>query len=80
MFGGNLASARNLCQPKFIMSINVDKKGRGRPATGKGTPIGVRMHADEIAALDAWIAKQSEPMTRAEAIRRILRATLDSSE
>ncbi|NOW44107.1 hypothetical protein FHW96_000234 [Novosphingobium sp. SG751A] len=33
-----------------------------------------------MAALDAYIAAQSEPLTRPEAIRRILRASLDSSE
>ena len=35
--------------------------------------IGVRMLDDRIAALDAWIAKQSEPdLSRPEAIRRLV--------
>jgi hypothetical protein len=46
---------------------------QGRPATGKGVPIMVRLQPDQLAALDAWIASQPEHMTRAEAIRRILR-------
>lgn len=58
------------------MSINATINKRGRPATGKGTPVAVRLQPLELAALDAYIAAQSEPLTRPEAIRRILRATL----
>jgi hypothetical protein len=32
----------------------------------------VRLQPGQLAALDAWIAKQPEPMTRPEAVRRIL--------
>lgn len=53
-------------------SINVIKKSRGRPATGQGTLIGVRLLDDPLAKLDAWISKQPEPMTRPEAIRRLV--------
>ncbi len=34
--------------------------------------IGVRIPPDELARLDAFIAKQKEPIGRPEAIRRIL--------
>lgn len=44
----------------------------GRPPTGQGTPVMVRLHHDQLAALDAWIADQAAPKpTRPEAIRRL---------
>jgi metal-responsive CopG/Arc/MetJ family transcriptional regulator len=49
---------------------------QGRPATGKGTPILVRLQPDQLEALDSWIAEQPEKLTRAEAIRRILRKAI----
>ncbi len=53
--------------------INVNTKRRGRPATGQGTLIGVRLQPDQLAALDAWIARQKDVgLTRPEAVRRIL--------
>jgi hypothetical protein len=55
------------------------KKKRGRPAlyegsNGKGAPqIGLRLPPDDLAAVDAWIAKQKEPaLSRPEAIRRLV--------
>jgi hypothetical protein len=49
------------------------KRGRGRPrTTGPGRTIGVRLHADLIGALDAWIARQASAVSRPEAIRVIL--------
>ena len=50
----------------------MDAQKRGRPATGKGVPIQVRLQPDQLAALDAWIAGQAEPVTRPEAVRRLL--------
>lgn len=49
---------------------------RGRPATGTNTSIGVRMPDAEIAAIDAWRAKQPEPPSRPEAIRQLVRKAL----
>ena len=57
--------------------ISVNKK-RGRPATGVGTMVGVRLQPDQLAALDAWIARQAEKPSRPEAIRLILGATFDN--
>ena len=57
-------------------SINVIKKSRGRPATGQGTLIGVRLQPSHLKALDAWIAKQEPPMTRPEAIRGMIETVL----
>ncbi len=53
------------------------KKKMGRPPTGIGKTIGLRLYPLEEAALDAWIARQPEPKpSKPEAIRRILRAAL----
>jgi hypothetical protein len=52
-------------------------KKLGRPATGKGTLIGVRLQPVELRALDTWIASQLDaPPTRPEAIRRLLTMAL----
>lgn len=48
------------------------KKRRGPPATGKGTQIVVRMQPVPLAALDDWVAEQTDKPTRAEAIRRLV--------
>jgi hypothetical protein len=57
-------------------SINVIKKGRGRPATGQGTLIGVRLQPSQLKALDGWIAKQNASLTRPEAIRAMMETIL----
>jgi hypothetical protein len=44
-------------------------KKRGRPATGRGQTIGVRIHDETLAVLDKWIARQAALPTRPEAIR-----------
>jgi hypothetical protein len=48
-------------------------KKLGRPATGQGQTIGVRLHPPEIAALDAIRGTT----TRAAAIRQIVKAKLN---
>jgi hypothetical protein len=49
----------------------------GRPPTGIGPVVGVRLYPDIEEALDAWIAQQPDPKpSKPEAIRRILRAAL----
>jgi hypothetical protein len=54
-----------------------EKRSRGRPKTGIGPNIGLRLYPELDAALDAWIAKQPDPRpSRPEAIRRILRGAL----
>ena len=57
-------------------SINVIKKSRGRPATGKGTLIGVRLQPSHLKGLDAWIAQQTTPVTRPKAIRAMMEIIL----
>ena len=51
-------------------------KKRGRPATGRGQTIGVRLQPNQIATLDAWIEKLPKPVSRPAAIRAILAAGL----
>lgn len=57
----------------LTMSIGASINKRGRPATGKGTQVVVRLQPDDLAALDAHIAEHPEPKpSRPEAIRRVL--------
>jgi hypothetical protein len=58
-------------------SINdIPKKKPGRPATGKGEGVLVRLQPSQLADLDAWIAKQDRPLTRPEAIRAMMETIL----
>jgi hypothetical protein len=53
------------------------KKRRGRPATGKGEPVLVRMQPAQLKALDAWILAKAAPRpSRPEAIRDLLKQAL----
>lgn len=53
------------------------KTGRGRPATGLGQLIGVRLQPDLLAALDAYIQSVDPDATRPEAVRRALSEWLE---
>ena len=73
------ASAR----PDFLLAVRPmatqEKKlakKMGRPATGQGHTIGVRFQPDLLAALDAFIAAQPQPVSRPEAIRGFVEAGL----
>jgi hypothetical protein len=48
----------------------------GPPATGKGTLVGVRLQPPELTALDEWIAARDDGLSRPEAIRRLMVASL----
>src|SRR5215203_954693 len=49
----------------------LSQKRRGRPPTGTGELIGVRLQPDQLGALDKWIARHPDPKpSRPEAIRR----------
>src|ERR1700733_12725789 len=54
----------------------VPKKKRGPAPTGKGVQIGMRWQPAELAAIDAWSAKQSDKPGRPEAIRRLVEQAL----
>jgi hypothetical protein len=47
-------------------------KKRGRPATGRGRTIGVRIHNGDLAKLDKYRARLDGKPTRPEVIRRII--------
>jgi hypothetical protein len=51
-------------------------KKRGPPPTGKGLLLGVRLQPSLLNALDAWIAEQPTPISRPEAMRKILVSVL----
>lgn len=56
------------------------KRSRGRPPTD-ATPVMVRIVPDQLATLDAWIARQPDPKpSRPEAIRRLAQMSLEGSE
>jgi hypothetical protein len=57
-------------------TISDNKKGRGRPATGIGTLIGLRWHEPDLAAIDEWRRKQVDMPARAVAIRRLVKLGL----
>jgi hypothetical protein len=44
----------------------------GRPPTGIGKALGLRLYPDLEKGLDTYIAKSGEDISRPEAIRRIL--------
>jgi hypothetical protein len=49
---------------------------RRRETTGSSNPVGVRFKADQLAALDSWIANQPKPISRPQAIRAFVEAGL----
>jgi len=42
--------------------------------------IGVRLQPDNLAGLDAWIARQPDAPSRPEAIRRLIERALDAAQ
>ncbi len=55
------------------IAVTKKKRGRGRPPTGIGPHVGLRLYPDLQARLDKWIAQQGEAgLGRPEAIRRVL--------
>jgi len=75
-----LPPVSTFCYQKSMAGARVsdNKKKMGRPATGVGTLIGVRLAETELGALDAWIEAQDDNPSRPEAIRKILRLGLNS--
>lgn len=47
------------------------KKKRGRPATGRGTTVGVRCQDSLLLEIDSWRRNEPDLPTRATAIRRL---------
>jgi len=69
----------NYCYQHFMAKTIADsrkKRGRGRPPTGIGRALGLRLYPELERDLDAWIAKQSDEPSKPEAIRRLLAKAL----
>ena len=64
-----------LVMAKSTVSDN-RKKRIGRPPVG-ATLVVVRLPPLDLAALDRWIARQPEPMTRPEALRAMMATVLE---
>jgi hypothetical protein len=56
-------------------TVSAGGKRIGRPPVGS-INIGVRVPPDELAAVDAWIAKQPDKPSRPEALRRLAKNAL----
>jgi hypothetical protein len=55
---------------------NKKKRGRGRPRTGIGKPVGLRLYPELERRIDAWASKQPDRPGRPEAIRRLIEFAL----
>ena len=70
---GIYAISKDMAREKAI----AEKKKRGRPSTGIGAAIGLRLYPEDERALRAWIAAQPAPRPSVpDAIRRLLRERL----
>lgn len=57
--------------------LNLEKKKRGRPTTGRGVQLNAMVRPELVTAIDDWSSKQIPPIaTRTEAIRLIVEAYL----
>ena len=59
-------------------SLLQPEKKRGRPATGQGIPVQVRLRPAELSQVDAWRQQQDGEPSRPEAIRRLVRKGLEA--
>jgi hypothetical protein len=57
---------------------NRKKRGRGRPRTGIGKPVGLRLYPELERQVDQWALKQPDKPGRPEAIRRLIEIALAS--
>jgi hypothetical protein len=55
-----------------MKSIRDTKNLGGRPKSGQGTPIMVRLQPDALSRVDDFRARRREPITRPNAIRSML--------
>jgi len=61
------------CMAKSIRDSTKSNPKMGRPkTTGPGEPQVVRMHDQQLEAIDDWIEAQGEKISRPEAIRRLV--------
>ena len=65
---------------KNIRNQSKGLRSRGRPRTGIGRAIGLRLYPELEQKIDAWIADQADHPSRPEAIRRLLAIALRPKE
>ena len=63
--------------PKRVRAIQ--KKKRGRPATGRDPVTAIRLPEDLRVRVEAWAAKLNDTPSRSEAIRRLVEMGLASA-
>ena len=71
-----IAPSDRVVKSEMMRETDAPRKKPGPPKTGVGHPVGVRLHADLEARLDAWIARQAVPMKRPLAIRLLIEKAL----
>jgi hypothetical protein len=59
-----------------IVDNKKKKRGRGRPRTGIGKPVGLRLYPELEQQIDTWASKQPDRPGRPEAIRRLIEFAL----
>jgi hypothetical protein len=58
-----------------------EKKTIGRPKTGIGPNVGLRLYPEQDAAIQAWIDRQPDPKpSKQQAIRRLVEKGLQAEE
>jgi hypothetical protein len=61
------------CMPRSVRDSTKSNPKMGRPkTTGPGEPQVVRMHDEQLEAIDDWIEAKGEKISRPEAIRRLV--------
>jgi hypothetical protein len=65
--------------PESTLSDNKKPK-IGRPKTGIGPPVGLRLYPDLETKIDAWRVQQPDNPGRPEAIRRLLEQALQGRQ
>lgn len=67
------------CVKRGVMRETIGPRRKpGPPKTGVGHAVGVRLHPELEARLDAWIVRQAVPVTRPLAIRILIERALDA--
>jgi hypothetical protein len=69
------------CMAKSVRDSTKSNPKMGRPkTTGPGEPQVVRMHDEQLEAIDDWIEAQGEKISRPEAIRRLVELGLKAKK
>jgi hypothetical protein len=61
-----------------MTAISDSRKSRGRPKTGIGKSVGLRLYPGLAAEVEVWRAKQKDSPSLPEALRRLIEAGLNA--